>query len=265
MGADGSNQTRLTNIPAIDTRPSWAPDADKIVFQSERDGNYEIYIMDADGSNRARVTDNPAQDRRASWSSDGSRIAFTSDRSGVDQIYVMERRANEPGFQPPNRLTEGDDLNSSPIWSPNDDMIAFTSSRDGYLAVYVMDTDGGNQTRITQDNVESRGADWSPDGSKIAFTSHQHDNYDVYVIDAPLEASGASYAGVTSTRLTVDPPEGWPFAYGAADQYPTWSSDSSRLIFQTDRAGLHQIYVMDADGGNQSCLLYTSPSPRDRG
>ena len=60
MNADGSNQTRLTNNPAIDISPSFSADGSKIAFVSNRDGNQEIYVMNADGSNQTRLTNNSA-------------------------------------------------------------------------------------------------------------------------------------------------------------------------------------------------------------
>jgi len=39
------------------------PQQAQIAFQSDRDGNYEIYIMDADGKNPRNITNNPADDR----------------------------------------------------------------------------------------------------------------------------------------------------------------------------------------------------------
>ena len=39
----------------------------KIAFQSNRDGNEEIYLMNADGSKQTRLTNNPALDAGPSW------------------------------------------------------------------------------------------------------------------------------------------------------------------------------------------------------
>ena len=54
--------TRLTTNPAEDGGPVWIRDGNKIVFHTNRDGNYEIYVMDADGSNQTRLTSNSAVD-----------------------------------------------------------------------------------------------------------------------------------------------------------------------------------------------------------
>ena len=50
MNPDGSNQTRLTFHPSPDGDPAWSADGSKIAFNSGRDGNFEIYVMNADGS-----------------------------------------------------------------------------------------------------------------------------------------------------------------------------------------------------------------------
>jgi TolB protein len=67
MNADGSNDHPLPGIGQINEDPAWSPDGTKIVFQSNRDGNWEIYIMDVDGSNQQRLTNNPAGDYWPSW------------------------------------------------------------------------------------------------------------------------------------------------------------------------------------------------------
>jgi TolB protein len=67
MNADGSGLQRLTNHAAADTQPAWSPDGSTIAFNSDRDGNSEIYLMNADGSAQTRITDNPSEDSDPAW------------------------------------------------------------------------------------------------------------------------------------------------------------------------------------------------------
>ena len=80
MNADGSGVTRLTHNPADDGYPAWSPDGRHIAFDSDRDGNREIYGMNGDGSGVTRLTDHGADDFTPAWSPDGLRIAFASER-----------------------------------------------------------------------------------------------------------------------------------------------------------------------------------------
>src|SRR2546422_11714268 len=91
--ADGSGQMNLTNNPALDYPAGWSPDGSKILFETNRDGNYEIYVMNADGSGQVNLTNNPASDADPAWSPDGSKIAFNSSPDGNVDDYVMKAAA----------------------------------------------------------------------------------------------------------------------------------------------------------------------------
>jgi Tol biopolymer transport system component len=86
---DGSGQTQLTSNS--DSAPSWSPDGLMIAFQSFRDGDYDIYVMNADGSGQRAVTNNTVDDEDPAWSPDGQKIAFESyrPRGGQAQIFVI--------------------------------------------------------------------------------------------------------------------------------------------------------------------------------
>jgi len=67
MDANGSNQTSLTNNSADDAIPAWSPDGTKIAFNSNRDDNFEIYVMYANGSNQIRLTNDSSFDAMPAW------------------------------------------------------------------------------------------------------------------------------------------------------------------------------------------------------
>jgi Tol biopolymer transport system component len=85
--SDGSNPVRITTH-ANDAAPRWSPNGGQITFHSDRDGNWEIYVINSDGSWLRRVTLNPTTDMNPVWSPDGLRIAFRSDRGGQWGVWA---------------------------------------------------------------------------------------------------------------------------------------------------------------------------------
>jgi Tol biopolymer transport system component len=212
----------------------------KIAFVSDRDGNWEIYVMDADGTNQTRLTTNAAIDSNPSWSPDGTKIAFASYRDGNAEIYVMDAGGGNQ-----TRLTTDAAYDEDPSWSPDGTKIAFQSTRDGYSEIYVMDADGGNQTRLTTNLYDDSAPDWSPDGTKIAFKSYRDGKGEIYVMDA----GGGNQTLLTKTAINPS----WTL-----DGSPSWSPDGTKIAFKSYRDGNFEIYVMDADGSNQTRLTTTT-------
>jgi TolB protein len=203
----------------------------RIAFQSNRDGNNEIYIMNGDGSGLTNLTNNPADDSMPSWSPDGKKIAFSSNRDGNIEIYLMNADGSSP-----TRLTDrsGDDF--GPSWSPDGKKIAFLGNGDGNDEIYVMNADGGAQTNLTNDLAGQGTPSWSLDGTEIAFDSGHNDLYDIYKMNA--DGSGV-------IRLTDNP---------GPDFWPAWSPAGQQIAFTTDREGNQDIYVMNTDGSDQISL-----------
>jgi Tol biopolymer transport system component len=77
-----SPDKRLTGFRGGDFAPAWSPDGSRILFDSNRSGNLDIYSIGANGGGLMRLTDNVADDWQPAWSPDGQRIAFQRSRAG---------------------------------------------------------------------------------------------------------------------------------------------------------------------------------------
>src|SRR5262249_35422045 len=69
--------------------PRWSPDSQRIAFDSNADGNWQIYVVNAHGGRPQRMTRSAANDARPTWSHDGNWIYFVSNRSGDAQPWQV--------------------------------------------------------------------------------------------------------------------------------------------------------------------------------
>ena len=66
--------------PFRNEAPDWSPDGTMIAFHSNRNGDFDIFLMDADGSDQVAVTADARSDGYPVFSPDGTRLAITRDR-----------------------------------------------------------------------------------------------------------------------------------------------------------------------------------------
>lgn len=165
-------------------------------------------------------------------------LAFSVSENNNTDIYLLNVDAalRDPGNLRMKRLTTDPATDFDPTWSPDGAHLAFRSQRDGNDEIYVMNADGTCQTNVTKSGEGDWSPAWSPDGKRIAFARFFDSNpfTDIAVMNA--DGSGLQ-------RLTT---------YGG--EYPVWSPDGTRIAFGSARDGNHEIYVMNADGTNQTRL-----------
>ena len=155
--AKGYTVTQLTYEPSYEGQPSWSPDGNEIAFVSDRDGNYEIYVMDSNGSNQERLTYAPYRyDIEPDWSPDGSKIVFSAGEYGSN-IFVMNADGSDE-----RRLTSGMLNDGAPAWRYNNKILY----HDWSGTVYTMNPDGSEKTALTESSYPS----WSADANKILFS-----------------------------------------------------------------------------------------------
>jgi Tol biopolymer transport system component len=206
-----------------------------IAFQSNRDGNNEIYVMNPDGSDQTRLTFDSRNDQRPDISPNGEQIVFSSNRitaenpEGDFEIFIMDSDGSDV-----RQLSFNAADDSWPRWSPNRKWIAFHSNVDGNYEIYVVRPDGTDLTRVTDYPGLDQYPEWSPNGRQLAIRR----DLELYLIDKD---------GSNPVQLTFTTPP-------AFNQMASWSPDGKQLAFLSTREGYASVFVMDVDGSDRLTL-----------
>jgi Tol biopolymer transport system component len=132
-----ASKTRVTNDPAHERHPDWAPRGDRVVFYSYRNGLADLYIRAADGSGRDEplVTAESTHEYGPSWSPDGSLIAYHAHDPKTDRRELMYVTLD--GTHKSTLYLPGAPGIAMPRISPDGRHIAYVSNESGRWEVYV--------------------------------------------------------------------------------------------------------------------------------
>jgi Tol biopolymer transport system component len=265
----------------------------RLVFDSERDGDDDIYLMNADGSAVQQLTNEPGRDYEPDASPDSKRIVFASQRASGDsaQLHLMDvdgsnvRRLTFSADGTTNRI-----LDDYAEWSPDGSRIAFQRTiipeeGKGSADIWLIDPETQAETPLTATpDVWDSTPTFTVDGDAVIFESNRSGSFELY--RQPLD-------GGEAVRLTQregnegeakESPDGRQIAFvsdqdGDFDVYlmdagggniraltnaegndrcPQFSPDGKRIAFSSERDGNPEIYVMNADGTDQRRLTETA-------
>lgn len=212
---------------------SWS----RLVFQSYRDGNWEIYYSNDDGTAEARLTNSSEPDIQPVLNRGATLVAYAA-KAGDYEIRLMKSDGDNNVA-----LTDNSADDVYPAWSPNGYRLAFQTYRDGQAEIYVMQSDGSLQTRLTNWADYDGEPAWSPDGSKIAFVSRRNGQYRIWV----MNADGSGQVQLSSQSYSSN---------------PAWSPDGTKIAYDADGNGdgWQELWVMNADGSNQHNIVSPASS-----
>lgn len=148
----GTGENQQLPFEIIGEQPAWAPDSQRLVYRSGRDGRTGIWISNRNDSGHTLITDG-SNDAFPNWSPDGQTIAFSRDESGNVDIFTVN--VDGSNLQ---RLTNAPGPDTLPVFSPDGDII-FRSSRTGVWSIWKMKGDGSSQTEIIPGTPV--GPDWT--------------------------------------------------------------------------------------------------------
>ncbi|MEL6527728.1 MAG: DPP IV N-terminal domain-containing protein, partial [Chloroflexota bacterium] len=90
MDMDGNIITQVSDENGNATNASWSPDADIIAYQTDLNGDLDIYIYDVASTQTRQLTDNDVDDYAPTWLCNSSHVIFTSEIDGDPNIYQAD-------------------------------------------------------------------------------------------------------------------------------------------------------------------------------
>ena len=253
---------------------SWTPDGEKVVFNVRSQKGSKTYVVASDGSNLRMVSEGGGKykfDHSLDISPDGSSIVYGTTRhsevrdhalgSYIHPLFEIETSRLDGSDR--RRLTDNEDLDTSPAWSPDGTRIAFLKVRpfSEHRGIYTMAADGSDVRQLVHFRQHSSDSDvqelayrstrlaWSPDGELLAYLIEE--TASVRGEDGQYEGTAYRHVlyvvrsdGSETTRVaSVDNAPSVNYM-----RPPAWSPTGQLLAFAINGGEGRAIYTVRPDG-----------------
>ncbi|HTT01551.1 MAG TPA: S9 family peptidase [Steroidobacteraceae bacterium] len=248
LTAPGAEARRLTNNPANDSSPRWAPDARTLYFLSARSGSPQVWRLSLNGGEAQQVTSYPLDVGALAVSPRGDRIALTMEvlPECADLTCTHDRLAARGTGKPSGRLYERLFVRHWDSWSNGTRSHLFTARiRADGTAEPPVDVSAKLDADVPSKPFGSSvDFDFSPDGRMLVFSARLggaseawSTNFELF--ETPADGSGAP------RNITGDNP--------AADTNPKFLANGALAYLAQERAGFESdrfhIVIRDARSG----------------
>lgn len=209
----GAELVQLTAGPGNDTEAAWSPDGQRIVFQTDRDGTLDLYVLDLTTKALAPLVAGPGHAAFPAWSPDGKWIVYSyacftkTALEGQEDGYNLFLVAATGG--PRRRLTQGRYRDYCPVFLADGKTIWFSSDRgikgkSNAVSLYAVSVEGGEPKVVLRREGSDRAvvqASFSPDGRSFSYGTIAgfRDNWRIALAHADCPEDGCALTDAQSS------------------------------------------------------------------
>jgi len=224
---DGMRTYRMGVKGRVMLGPRWAKDGSKLLYSSERNRQWGIYLLDFGKMSERNVFISKGTNIAGDLFPNPDEFVMSSSKEGNQNIYTFKISSSQL-----KRLTASRGIDVTPSISPDGSLIAFVSDRDGSPQIFTMSREGFDTKRITFSGSYNTSPAWSPKGDRIAFSGRVGGKNQIFTMNPD---------GSLMTQLTDK----------GNNEDPSFSPDGRCITFSSDRDGEKAVYIMRANGEAQ--------------
>jgi serine/threonine protein kinase len=182
-----SGKTRqLTSLNKNTSSVTWT-EKDEIVFASNLNGNYNLWMIPSSGGTPVQITRGSGEDLYPTVSADLKRLVYLQQQS-ISHVWVASLQQGVA-----RQLTFDDDATGDPVFSPDGRRVLYAMwsqnpSEAVITSVFVIESDGSAKRQLMSEEARIHSLIWSPDGKSVVFAMHPdsipHDSARTFVVDA---------------------------------------------------------------------------------
>ena len=252
MQARGGAARQIVNSAAEIRNTIWHSDSRRIFYSALVDGLFQIFVTDADGSPPVQITFGDTDSFVLDVAADGAKILYGSSKEESDVWSVNIAGGREFA------LTS--DINSEmwPSVAPDNKTVAFSSVKNlsqgdklakGAILIKPTDSDAPPVQLVADGFMPT----WSPDGKQLAFMRVAGAAFNLWAVKAlGGEAKQLTNEGVLFVSFSV-----LPYNRTQTSDFG-WSPDSSRIVYGSKKTGAQNLWLISADGANETQLTNNS-------
>jgi len=233
---DGTQLTRLTNSPTVESEPYFSPTGDRLSFTSDYSGIPQIYVVDLSSGVTTQVTYRPAGADQSSFSADGQLLAF---HSGTSIYTIKPDGSNETKIA-------GTESTQNAYFNPNfigNSELMF----DRVNEIHAIGVDQTNLREIVRNNTTVIRAPFvSPQRDEIAYQTWCTDD-----LQSSIWIAQANVSAHTCTGERVTPAQD-----PMVNANPAWGPESM-IVYERVHPYTHmgRITLSERGSGTQRCSL----------
>lgn len=187
--SNGGTATQLTTQASYECSPIWSPNSKQIAFASDRNGNFDLFVMSADGGAARRLTTHSASEIPSTFTTDGNYILFSASIQDPANSALFPTSAMTELYKVPVTGGRTEQVLGTPA-----EMVCFDKSGKTFLYqdrkgfedewrkhhtssitrdVWLYDSENGKHTNLTAHAGEDRNPVFAPDGQTVYFLSER--------------------------------------------------------------------------------------------